>query len=360
MSIGYQGHALVSVVIPAHNAEKYIRDAIASVQLQSYRPIEIIVVNDGSTDSTPQIVSELIVGQMKGGLELRMIDIGASKGAANALNAGFRSAKGEYICQLSAEDVWVDGDKIRNQLEAMRRKGAMWSYYRDSLVGPIASQATLKRPYMPGIRWLYSSITKRPTLMFMLLLFRNPVNGSSVMISRECVNTYGQFDPMLTNIDADGDLWMRYSVLGAKLTVLKGAPVLYRRHVRQTPEKREAMVHGGELARMRILKALEMRGKLSRYVRRFWFMFPLVLRPDVYRYRPIVLRFIFFDMMKAHIELPLSLALYFRLYSYWAQRRLRKAKNPIYVDLGRFAEDLDKYSKSETFRDFETKLTTGL
>jgi len=103
-----------------------------------------------------------------------------------------------------------------------------------------------------------------------------------------------------------------------------------------------------------------MRGKLSRYVRRFWFMFPLVLRPDVYRYRPIVLRFIFFDMMKAHIELPLSLALYFRLYSYWAQRRLRKAKNPIYVDLGRFAEDLDKYSKSETFRDFEMKLTTGL
>ncbi|MGQ9587243.1 MAG: glycosyltransferase family 2 protein [Thermoplasmata archaeon] len=353
MSAEYEGKPLVSVVIPAYNAEKFIRDAIASIESQSYRPVEIVVVNDGSTDSTPQIVRELVGGRIKDGLVLRLIDIEVNKGAANALNVGFRNAKGEYICWLSADDVWVDREKVSRQLDAMKREQAMWSYFKDSLVGPSETEARLMKPFMPGMRWLYGYIISRPGLMFMLLLFRNPVNGSSVMISRDCVNRYGQFDPELRNIDADSDLWMRYSVLGVSPVVVKGAPVFYREHGEQTSKKLEAMVHGGELARMRILKALEKRRMLSTFVRKFSLLFPLVLRPDMYKYRPIVIRYLFADFIR---NAPILRFPFARLYCLWVLRKVRKGGEPVHINANKFFDDLEHYMKTETFKSFETML----
>jgi len=99
----------VSVVIPAFNAEKYLAEAIASVQAQTAPPFEVIVVDDGSTDGTAEIARRssgvIHVWQPNGGV-------------AAALNHGSRVATGDCIAFLSADDVWI-ADKLATQLEAL-------------------------------------------------------------------------------------------------------------------------------------------------------------------------------------------------------------------------------------------------
>ena len=245
---------LVSVVIPAYNAERFIEDSVKSCFNQTYRPIEVVVVDDGSTDATPDLVNDLCDSVPDNEVELRMIDIGENKGAANALNVGFSNAQGNHICWLSADDMFLDERKVERQVNFMSRTGALWSYFKGSYVGETVPTATLTRSsFLPYARIMDPLFIRDHELRLMMLLFRNPINGSSVMIRKDCIAQHGQFDPITKNVDADGDLWMRYSALKLKLTALNGAAVFYREHPVQTSKKKSLMIYGCELTRMRIL-----------------------------------------------------------------------------------------------------------
>lgn len=89
---------LVSIIIPAYNVERYIEHCIVSILKQSYTNIEILVVNDGSSDNTPNIVHKLALVDCR----IKLIDQ-KNSGVSAARNAGIRASKGEYI-------VFVDGD----------------------------------------------------------------------------------------------------------------------------------------------------------------------------------------------------------------------------------------------------------
>ena len=110
---------LVSVVIPAFNAESYIMDSICSVFNQDYKNIEIIVVDDGSSDDTLALLSKLngriSVLQQK------------NRGAAAARNQGIKVAKGEFIAFLDADDVWIN-NKISCQLRVLQETGCKMVY----------------------------------------------------------------------------------------------------------------------------------------------------------------------------------------------------------------------------------------
>lgn len=89
----------ISVVIPCFNYAHYLKECVASVQMQTYLPLEIVVVNDGSTDNTSEVVKELgviLVEKENGGL-------------SSARNAGIKIAKGEYIMCLDADDKLTPG-----------------------------------------------------------------------------------------------------------------------------------------------------------------------------------------------------------------------------------------------------------
>jgi glycosyltransferase involved in cell wall biosynthesis len=144
VELTYQGDALVSVVIPAYNAEKFIKDTINSVYMQSYQPMEVIVVNDGSKDSTLEVAERMLASSPKG-MELKVVNKEKNEGAAKALNTGFSLAKGDYICWLSADDMFIDREKTRNQLEEMEKTGALLSYFRDYYAGPTPAEAHLIR-----------------------------------------------------------------------------------------------------------------------------------------------------------------------------------------------------------------------
>lgn len=98
---------LVSVIIPCYNAEKYIEDAIKSALSQSYQPIEVIVIDDGSTDNGIEIVKTYS--------ERVRLERNSGKGACAARNLGMALSKGEYIQFLDADDVLVP-NKIEKQL----------------------------------------------------------------------------------------------------------------------------------------------------------------------------------------------------------------------------------------------------
>ena len=198
---------MVTVVIPAYNAEEFIEDAVKSCFNQTYRPMETIVVNDGSTDTTANEVKVLADTLYRNDFKLRLIDIGKNVGAANALNVGFSSAEGAYICWLSADDIFIDREKIEKQIGYMKRTGADWAYFRDFYSGSNISTARLvKSSYLPRLRIFDPLFIRDSDLRLAMLFFRNPINGSSVVIKKDCVESYGQFDPSTRNVDGDGDL----------------------------------------------------------------------------------------------------------------------------------------------------------
>jgi len=101
------GRPLISVVIPAFNAGKYLYDALLSVMWQDYKPLELIVVDDGSTDNTRSVVENC-------GFEAVKYFYQENSGPAAARNKGIKVAKGEIIGFLDADD-WWDSEKLNIQ-----------------------------------------------------------------------------------------------------------------------------------------------------------------------------------------------------------------------------------------------------
>jgi glycosyltransferase involved in cell wall biosynthesis len=108
---------LVSIAIPAYNAAVHIRATLQSVQAQTYRNFEAIVVDDGSTDATSTIVEEFIAADPR----FRLIRQ-RNAGVGGARNTAIRAARGVYIAPLDADDIW-EPEKLEKQVECMERGG---------------------------------------------------------------------------------------------------------------------------------------------------------------------------------------------------------------------------------------------
>ena len=110
----------ISVIIPSYNCEAYIGETIDSVLNQTFKDIELIVVDDGSTDRTPEIVAAY-------GASVRLITQANAKVCA-ARNRGIREAKGEYICLMDHDDYWFP-DKLARQLAVFEANSDVCTVY---------------------------------------------------------------------------------------------------------------------------------------------------------------------------------------------------------------------------------------
>lgn len=109
---------LVSIVMPLYNAERYLSETLASVLAQTYPNWELIVVDDGSTDSSCSIVSRLSNEDGR----IRLVHNSVNRGVAKTRNQGVREARGRYLAFLDADDVWMP-DKLEKQLSYMSENG---------------------------------------------------------------------------------------------------------------------------------------------------------------------------------------------------------------------------------------------
>src|SRR5262245_4518179 len=101
---------LASVIIPAYNAERFLRQAVESALAQSYPNVEVLVIDDGSTDGTRQLADELA----KADGRLRVITQ-QNAGVGAARNRGIAEARGKYIAPLDADDFWYP-EKLARQV----------------------------------------------------------------------------------------------------------------------------------------------------------------------------------------------------------------------------------------------------
>ena len=112
---------LVSVIIPVYNAGRFIKETIESVLNQTYENIELILVNDCSTDNSVEIIKNIKDKRIK------LINNEVNSKAAVSRNNGIKAAKGRYICYLDADDKW-DKDKLKKQVEFMKEKDCAFSF----------------------------------------------------------------------------------------------------------------------------------------------------------------------------------------------------------------------------------------
>lgn len=117
---------LVSVIIPCYNAAPYIEETINSVLDQSYEHVEIIVVNDGSTDNSLELIKKYTINA-----KLICIDK-KNGGVSSARNEGLKRACGKYIALLDADDVWLK-DNLERKIEKLETNADMWFVYSDMI-----------------------------------------------------------------------------------------------------------------------------------------------------------------------------------------------------------------------------------
>jgi glycosyltransferase involved in cell wall biosynthesis len=177
-----KGQPLTSVVIPAYNAERFLERTLRSALGQTYSKLEVIVVDDGSTDKTRTIAEAVAVTDDR----VRIISV-PNGGVAKARNIGTAEARGEFVAFLDADDLWHPA-KIELQIDAMSHRtgdhepAAVYTWSRtidknDRLIGN-------------GRRILLSGYS------FARHLYAKPVgNGSSILVRREAAILVGGFDP---------------------------------------------------------------------------------------------------------------------------------------------------------------------
>ncbi len=108
---------MISVVIPTYNRAGLIRQAVESVLVQEKEELEVIIVDDGSTDDTVNIIREIDDDR------IRLICLEKNSGACHARNVGIQAAKGEYIAFQDSDDVWYPG-KLHKQMKYLLKENA--------------------------------------------------------------------------------------------------------------------------------------------------------------------------------------------------------------------------------------------
>jgi glycosyltransferase involved in cell wall biosynthesis len=208
---------LITVVMPAYNAAKYLAASIESVQCQTYNNWELVVTNDGSTDTTAEVANNLAINDPR----IRVISQ-ENTGQAGARNAGLAEARGEFVAFLDADDLW-NCDKLEKQIAVMDTTDAdlVFSdgeFFSDDKIGEDDGFNIV-----PG--------RTEGAEMFRLLFQRNRIATLSVLVKRRVIEKAGGFDQdrRFQNCE-DYDLWLTMAKRGAVFYGMTEKLMKYRRH----------------------------------------------------------------------------------------------------------------------------------
>lgn len=207
----------VSVVIPAYNSSPFIAATLRSALDQTYDNYEIIVVDDGSTDDTLQVVNSFVSSSCDlVGKPIRILSK-SNGGPASARNLAIRNSTGKYIAFLDGDDMWMP-DKLAEQVEFLERHPEVGMVYAEAIV---FSEQNGQKEFRETIG--YTGETS-----FCHLLLGDHIPNSTVMIRRECVDKIGWLNESRELVAVeDYEYWLRL----ARSFPLKGIakPMAYYR-----------------------------------------------------------------------------------------------------------------------------------
>jgi glycosyltransferase involved in cell wall biosynthesis len=204
---------LISIIIPAYNVASYIGDALRSIFIQDFNSYEVIVVNDGSTD-TPEL--EKVIAPYRDQIHYIQQN---NRGISAARNAALRVARGKLIALLDADDVWRAG-KLTEQLSFMDRAQFDMVYSDALLIGDV--------PWPEGTTFMDRSPSEGTVTLNSLLDLRVTVIVSTVIMRKDLVEQVGGFDENDRNLTEDFDLWLRLARAGARIGYQRKVLAEYR------------------------------------------------------------------------------------------------------------------------------------
>ncbi len=197
----------VSVIVPTYNTIAYLPDAIESILQQTFEDFEILLVNDGSTDSTAEWAKKITDPRV------RYIEQN-NQGLSAARNTGLDLAQGRYVAFLDADDVW-EPTKLDKQVALLETNPDIgmvhsWVWFMD---GEGRSTGRIWKTQAEGMALAH-------------LLQRNDVAVLSALVRRECFARIGGFDIALRSLE-DWDLWLRLAV-NDSIAVIREPLAYYR------------------------------------------------------------------------------------------------------------------------------------
>lgn len=184
----------VSVVIPTYNRAHLLKRAIQSVLNQTYQDFELIIVNDGSTDETEEVIKTFADDRIS------YIRHDKNRGMSIALNSGLERARGEFIAFQDSDDEWIP-NKLERQMEVFKNLPEHFGVIYTSFVHIKGDRRKLLPP-SPKSGYIYSDILKERDTCW--------IAQPSVLIRKECFEKVGFFDENLPSL-LDWDMWLRLS-----------------------------------------------------------------------------------------------------------------------------------------------------
>lgn len=203
---------LISIVVPAYNAELFIEDALNSIYRQSVSDYEIVVVDDGSTDSTYDKVNGWANGHPA--IHLKIVRQ-ENKGIGGARNTGINSSSGSYIAFLDADDVWLE-PKLENVIQHFKKSPNLDLVCHDEWIEENGRK--IKRNYCG------------PYKSYRDLLYKgNTISTSATVVKREKALTAGGFSEDLSfNGVEDYEFWLRLAKINCSIKYINVILGVYR------------------------------------------------------------------------------------------------------------------------------------
>lgn len=184
---------LVSVIVPVFNREQLVAKTLDSILWQSYPYVEIIAVNDGSTDGSLAVLSEYAQRYPD---KLVILDQ-SNAGQVRSRNNGITASRGEYIAFLDSDDTWAQ-DKLSLQIPLFQGNvGLVYSGINEIDAEGRITATVLPEPAMRGDIYRH-------------LLVKNRMTGGAVVVTRKALNAVGCFDESFLAAE-NWDLWIRIS-----------------------------------------------------------------------------------------------------------------------------------------------------
>lgn len=217
---------LVSVVIPLFNGQAYIEECLKSVFAQTYKPVEIIVVDDGSTDRSLEIVQKLKPENMK-------IICQNHGDVSKARNTGIKNAGGELIAFIDHDDIWLP-EKLEKQAAIFAKDTQVDLVFSDIMkFFPSGKKHRAKDKHNIALSFTDENLFKK-------LVVKNVLMPSAVMVKKESIIAAGLFDPSFRTC-GDYEMWLRMALLKYRFHYLPEALTLYRMHAENAAKNTEIM-----------------------------------------------------------------------------------------------------------------------
>jgi glycosyltransferase involved in cell wall biosynthesis len=234
---------LVSIIIPVYNGSNYMREAIDSALAQTYKNIEIILVNDGSTDNTDEIAGSY-------GDKIRYFKK-ENGGVSSALNLAIREMRGEYFSWLSHDDVYYP-DKIEKQINFLSKlPNKNIALYSDYVF--IDEESITIRKVVLDHQMLEKKIE--------YALLRGAINGCTLLIPKKAFDKYGYFDE---NLKCTQDYAKWFEMMGSYDFVhMTEVLVKYRLHNEQDTNKNPLAISEGDALWINMMNKLTLDRKIK-------------------------------------------------------------------------------------------------